>query len=646
MYVDVKDNKIQIKHMNMTKLLARIENLYSEKNIAKIFDQQYSKKDLMLYNMKIIKSKSKMKIATLECHLFFALEILTLFEELDLKYNSYQYKIIMAEIKQKTWVGRKEEWKERPINMTPLNGIRYTLKDYQSQFIKTYNTRKINNSLRGLILSFDQGLGKTLTSIALAECLEVPRVYIVCPNSLKENWSSEIKQYFYKYENNEKLFYDEVFVVGSKKKAFHYDENTTKYVIVNQEAIAKLGPYVNRSKNMIIVDESHNFRNFKGKRVIELIQFAKKVKCEDILLMSGTPIKALPNEIIPSMLLIDPYFDMEAAAVYNRMFNVDSLSSSNIVKNRFKRIIYRRTKDEVLNLPTKHVMRTHLSIKKPGDYEVESVNQAVKELFEKYMREEQSNFDKYKREYIEVLNQHQQHCPSDEFKLYMKYVKDFPEKDISMYHEIDQIKIEEFTKRHIYPRLSPAELKVFKKAETMSVRLKESCMGRAVGQILSNRRAEMFIAMFEENKKKIIDMIINNDKKTVIFSSSLPVIKHLQESLEKEGIGNVAITGGTGDRMGLIEKWKTNDDCEVLLATSQTLSTGVTLIEANQMFFFGTPWRQSDQAQCEDRIYRIGQTTDVHIHIMILKSSKPNLSTRMDDILNWSDIMFSGFMEQ
>ena len=645
MFVDVKDNKIRIKNMNMTKLLARIKNLYEEKNIAKIFDQQYSKKDLMLYNMKIIKSKDKMKIATLECHLFFALEILTLFEELDMKYNSYQYRIIMSEIRQKTWVGKKEDWQERPIDMSPLNGIRYDLKSYQSEFIKTYNTRKINNSLHGLILSFDQGLGKTLTSIALAECLNVQKVYIVCPNSLKENWAAEIKQYFYKYENNEKLYYDEVFIVGGKKK-FQYNADTTKYVIVNQEAIAKLGPYVDNKSNMIIVDESHNFRNFKGKRVIELIQFAKKIKCKDILLMSGTPIKALPNEIIPSMLLIDPYFDMEAAAVYNRMFNVDSLSSSNIVKNRFKRIIHRRTKDEVLKLPTKHVMRMPLTVKKPGLYEVESVTAEVKALFEKYMKEEQPNFERYKREYIEMLNQHKMHCPSDEFNLYMKFVNNFPDKGLEEYHEVDQIKIEEFTKTNIYPRMSSAELKIFKRAETMSIRLKESCMGRAVGQILSNRRAEMFITMFEENKKKLIDMIVNNDKKTVIFSSSLPVIKHLQESLEKEGIDNVAIVGGTANRMDLIDKWKKDDNCEVLLATSQTLSTGVTLIEANQMFFFGTPWRQADQSQCEDRIYRIGQTTDVHIYITILKSSKPNLSTRMDDILNWSDIMFTGFMEQ
>jgi SNF2 family DNA or RNA helicase len=116
--------------------------------------------------------------------------------------------------------------------------------------------------------------------------------------------------------------------------------------------------------------------------------------------------------------------------------------------------------------------------------------------------------------------------------------------------------------------------------------------------------------------------------------------------LTKQGIKNVKIVGGSGDRMKLIQEFKNNDDVEVLIATSQTLSTGVTLTEANQMFFFGTPWRSADYNQCCDRIYRIGQTTDVDIYNVLLNTgSEPNLSTRMNDILNWSDNMFNNMIE-
>lgn len=104
--------------------------------------------------------------------------------------------------------------------------------------------------------------------------------------------------------------------------------------------------------------------------------------------------------------------------------------------------------------------------------------------------------------------------------------------------------------------------------------------------------------------------------------------------------------GGATDRMELIQEFKRNEDIEVIIATSQTLSTGVTLIEANQMFFFGTPWRSADYNQCCDRIYRIGQNTEVNIYNVLLDTgTQLNLSTRMNDILNWSDNMFNNMIE-
>jgi SNF2 family DNA or RNA helicase len=148
------------------------------------------------------------------------------------------------------------------------------------------------------------------------------------------------------------------------------------------------------------------------------------------------------------------------------------------------------------------------------------------------------------------------------------------------------------------------------------------------------------------NKNQIIEMIHAATKKTVIFSTLLEVVNHISDDLTKQGIKNVKIVGGSGDRMKLIQEFKNNDDVEVLIATSQTLSTGVTLTEANQMFFFGTPWRSADYNQCCDRIYRIGQTTDVDIYNVLLNTgSEPNLSTRMNDILNWSDNMFNNMIE-
>lgn len=70
--------------------------------------------------------------------------------------------------------------------------------------------------MEGYILSFEQGLGKTLTACALASALDKDCVVITCPNTIRENWAMEIKNYFKKYADNDQLFREEVYVTNAK----------------------------------------------------------------------------------------------------------------------------------------------------------------------------------------------------------------------------------------------------------------------------------------------------------------------------------------------------------------------------------------------------------------------------------------------
>ena len=81
--------------------------------------------------------------------------------------------------------------------------------------------------------------------------------------------------------------------------------------------------------------------------------------------------------------------------------------------------------------------------------------------------------------------------------------------------------------------------------------------------------------------------------------------------------------------MNLINEFKTNPKVQVLCATTQTLSTGVTLNEANQILFFGTPYRESDVKQAEDRIHRIGQDTPCYVYNILLHSQEKNITGRI-----------------
>ena len=112
--------------------------------------------------------------------------------------------------------------------------------------------------------------------------------------------------------------------------------------------------------------------------------------------------------------------------------------------------------------------------------------------------------------------------------------------------------------------------------------------------------------------------------------------------MEVNGIKTVTINGKVNNstRARNLRDFKNNDEIKVIIATSQSMGTGVTLTEASQMFFFGPPWRSTDYDQCCDRIYRIGQDVDVHIYNVILDTPEINLSSKMDKILKWSSQMF------
>ena len=66
---------------------------------------------------------------------------------------------------------------------------------------------------------------------------------------------------------------------------------------------------------------------------------------------------------------------------------------------------------------------------------------------------------------------------------------------------------------------------------------------------------------------------------------------------------------------------------------------------ANNVIFAGAPWRKSDYLQASDRVHRLSQTDEVNVWNIILNSQKPNLSTRMMDILNKSAEMTDAFID-
>lgn len=642
--LDRENKKFIIKGMNFAKFYARLREMYKYRGIQNLFEKKFSAWDMFLWK-KEKKKKQDMKVVNVSVPLFFALEIYKIFEELGHFYNLSYYNRVSHNIWIKTWISNFETINPSETDTSNLSNLKFTLKDYQLDFIKKYNILKVKYDLEGYILTFEQGLGKTLTAIALAECLDKSQVVIVCPNSLRENWAYEIKSYFSMYENQNRWIND-IYVKGSPK--FMKSKNP-KYIIVNQENITSIFNIVKPNKDtMIIVDECHNFRNMKSNRSEDLIKLKNKVKSKDNLMMSGTPIKANPNEIIPCLRMIDPYFTEEMADLYRKSFNQYTQEIVRVVKERFGRVIYRKTKQEVLKLPEKTVTNLYLKISKPERYLISTLKKQVLEIYNEQYLIKMANYRNLKQEYESIVIKYSS-APKKVTLDYLKYIylSNSPNERTPEIHEYRSQLYKNFLNTYVYPNIDdPAITKRLEYIHTQYVYVRNSAMGVALGQILPPARTNCYIEIFDYNIDKFIKAIDNNIKKTIIFTQFLQVAKHVSKGLTERGVGNVLIIGETKNRMELIKMFKETDSIDVLVATTQTLSTGVTLTEANQVFFFGTPYRDADFQQACDRTHRIGQTMPVKIFVTLLDTIKPNITTRIDDIMNWSKEATNSIMDE
>lgn len=639
MYAGVKINngKIEIRGINYLLLRNRIKMHYEDKSIYNIFIPKYNALSYKRFEKKRIQ-RADIKIDYLYTEEFFALELAILFTDLGNRFNDTGYKVMANYIYEYSWLSKADKDTEITplLNTKNLNNLRLELNDYQEDFIKKYPKLKAQLNLNGYILAFEQGLGKTLTAIGLAECLEVDHVYIVCPNSLKENWALEIQKYYEKYDDDDE-WRSEVFICSDK--SIYFNEHTTKFMIINNESIQKMYPYVMSGKNLLIVDESHNFRNLDSKRVQQLIELRDKLKCKDTLIMSGTPIKATPSEIVPALLMIDPTFTIDAAKIFTKAFKLHSALGTSLVQTRFGKVIYRKEKEVLKNeLPNKYINPLFVSINDKNKYTLDSVSMIVMNRFSEIYDSGYVKFQSYRDPFFEISKKY---TPKEmDNRRFVNVITQIVKKDKSSVHEIDLMYVEEYMKKVKEKMSNKKDKDHYDFLIKNYVKYRAHCLGLAYGEILPSYRRDMYISMYEENKDKFISMIQNNTKKTLIFTQFKGVANHIYHSLTDDGIGSAMITGDVKNRLEILKEFKENPSILVLVATSQTIGTGVTLTEASQMFFFGPPWRDSDFEQCSDRIHRIGQTDDCYIYTVSLDTGEAlNLSTRMDDILRWSKTM-------
>jgi SNF2 family DNA or RNA helicase len=239
------------------------------------------------------------------------------------------------------------------------------------------------------LLGDDMGIGKTSTVLWAWWCGpdEYKRLLVLCPKSSKYNWREEIRLTL---ANPEDL---PVFVIDGTPKqrdviiqAIKADQHAWQVVVINYDLMQYLSEpqweWLRAWPDSMICDESHYLKSIKTERtklVMEICQYANP---EFRVLMSGTPIRNMVDDLFAQSEIIHPGTWASYADFCNRHMvmvpmnfanmpkykkvqiprgskNLDQL---NAVMNTFQ---IRRMKEEVTDMPPKSYSQPLLELDGP-----------------------------------------------------------------------------------------------------------------------------------------------------------------------------------------------------------------------------------------------------------------------------------------
>ena len=520
------------------------------------------------------------------------------------------------------------------------NDMNTIFKPYQLEFIQNYDTMKTKMELNGLICAMEQGLGKSLTSLGLMTGLNKSKVIIICPKSIMSTvWENEINTFYKKKKK--------IFIINQTP----YMDMSYDYYIFNYESLNKIKPllkgFLKYSNDIgIIVDESHNFLRKSSKRTQLLIDLQKSVACNDMLLMSGTPIKALGSEIIPMLFVLDKYFDNDAMEIFKKALGVNTTIATDIIRNRLHSMMYRKTKKETLNLPEKIIQDIKVTLPDGDKYTLTN----IRKLVDVFVKEREIYHEEHRMEYVNTFNEVIQYLRnsvignSKDFMKYVEYVNLFNNSPVNMQNSDIKEKVmwvNTYEKDIILPMLPSDIKKKFNYSKSAFKYIHLKIRGEVLGGLLSKLRTKMTSELVYHAGLK--DIINSAFKKTILFTNYIDTVEVAEEWCYKNHLNPITIYGKNSKNIApILDTFKKDKSVNPLIASLSTIETGVTLTVANTIVFLNNPWRAVNKSQASDRIHRIGQDTVCYIYTVLLDTgTQKNLSTSMNDIVEFSKAMFT-----
>jgi SNF2 family DNA or RNA helicase len=542
---------------------------------------------------------------------FFALEFYVLLSHLGKTHKEFlqwaQY------LRERTWVRKLlGPAVPKPIDLSVLAQRKIELRPHQHRFLMRYSTYVNHFNLRGSVLAYEQGLGKTITALALMLALHKEKVLIVCPKTLIELvWKKELVEKLKEPERSIQVVTDTL------------DEGKRWY-IVNYERLSRIknSPVLEKIDGLI-VDEAHFVRHLEAARTRTLVDLAREhTNITDILLLSGTPIKKDPIEWVPYLLILDPNIDGPLARTFISIFMSNPDLMRHIAAVRMRMIVVRELKAGNLPLPPKHLIDLEVSIPDVHRYLWKNIQPMVEayvqrlgtELYAKYLSGWSQVRDALSEMAVDI----------EELNLFIKIaLKSNPTyNELQWYYLVEQ----EWLEMLKDPTLREHLRNVRKLGKSFASHVYMKTLGTIITQLSTQCTRSIVL----HNWEKICTIIQQAKKKTLIIGTIVPVLEYVHSTLPIMcKVQSVLITGEVADRESVVKEFVTKPEIKVLVGSIQTMGVGLTLVNANTMIVLNYPWRYSDLEQAMDRVHRIGQDTPVYVYLIRLRTKEINVHDHM-----------------
>jgi len=614
--ISIVDKRVTIRLYNSRRLIQAINKLLKNKS----------------FSNKVLTTT----FFTIEFDEFYLLDFCYLLKQLiETSSISFRHTLItlLREIEEGSWIGQVEE-KGNRLDYNQLKNLTYTPLDHQTNFLHHYDKLTSYYKVNGVMLSALPGAGKTAMGLFIAECLKATKVVIISPlPAIKRVWEQQIQE-VYKEKQSYYLSTDNNGYQGQRFAVYHYEALNKAIKDIRE---------LRSSNTVVIVDEVHNFNTSTSKRTIELIELCKSLSTRDIILASGTPVKALGSELVTALKLTDPLFNDSAAYTFTRLYSVTAAEKvTDILAARLGLVSFKVTRDE-LGLGVPNFIKMGVKVPDGKKYLLSEVAKTMRTYIEErtiyYIKNENANkilFDTCIDTYKKVIGDDT--TLLRELSDYLHTVTILRDasnrsKNLGPFKE-EMMFCTRIERDKILPTLSNEQKHVFKDVKTLMKYPILKIQGEALGRVLGKLRMECAIAVAENlDISTIVDEAI---KKTVIFSNYIGVCEKIEELLKKE-YKTLGVYGTkTSNLTPTVNTFMGDNEYNPLVATYASLSTAVPLISANTVILIDLPYRSYIEEQSIARVHRLGATTATFVYQCYMDSVEPNLSTRTIDILQWS----------